>query len=147
MTTSRTPASERILINVTPTQAEHIRRACEFYARVINGQFSEIAWECGFNYSPTTHATIDYDQALELLYQARALLFPELGASQGIHWGVGRNARSDATWDVHTVLRHEMWKHDRPGDDPESYCHVASHPPLHWGDEPLCTAKYVKQGE
>ena len=59
--------SEYVRISVTPKQAEAIRKACEFYARVINGQFSEIAWECGFNVSPSAHGTDEYDKAMDFI--------------------------------------------------------------------------------
>ena len=134
--------SEYVRISVTPKQAEAIRKACEFYARVINGQFSEIAWECGFNVSPSAHGTDEYDKAMDLLYQARAALFPQLGTYRGTHWGVGKNDRSDIVWDIHTVLRHAMWKHDN-ADNPNPDYTVASFPPMQWGSEPMCKVQYI----
>lgn len=134
---------ESIQITVSPSQAAMIERACEFYARVINGQFSEVAYQASLPlYRAHKDYDYDHDQVMRYLYAARALLFPELGADQGTHWGVGRNADSDLAWDIYTVLRHERWKHDHPngGDD---YCNVAAHPPLQWGDEPFCKAEYV----
>lgn len=137
--------NESIQITVSPAQAAMIERACEFYARVINGQFSEIAYEVSLPLY-RAHNGYDYDRDLTLrhLYAARALMFPELGADQGTHWGVGRNADSDLAWDIMQVLRHERWVHDNPGS---TDCNVASHEPIQWGDESLCTAQYITPEE
>lgn len=134
---------EMIQIQVSKSQAAMIERACEFYARVINGQFSEIGYQVSlplYRMKAINSLNVDYEQINRYLYAARALLFPELGADQGTHWGVGRNADSDLAWDIMQVLRHERWMHDNPGS---TDCNVASHEPIQWGDEPMCTAKYV----
>lgn len=137
--------NESIQITVSPSQAAMIEHACEFYARVVNGQFSEIGYQVSLPlYRAHKGYSYDHDEVNRHLYAARALLFPELGADQGTHWGVGRNEDSDLAWDIMQVLRHERWMHDNPGS---TDCNVASHEPIQWGDEPLCTAKYVKKGE
>ena len=137
-----TPNDGYYVLRLNPAQAQAVSRACEFFARVVCGQFSEVAWHAGFHQKPSAHSTEDYDQAVTLLYQARALLFPELGTAQGYHYGVGKIDRSDVCWDIHQVLRHAIWKHER-ADDKIDFCSVDAKQPMRWGSEPLCSAEFV----
>lgn len=131
-----------VKVHLTPKQAEAVRKACEFYARVVNGQFSEIAFECGTIIDPNILGLEQYHRAVDLLYKARALLYPDLRDAVGASYGIGWSDFSDVVWDIHTSIRHALYKAKMSdtGKDSDAplYCNVAADPPMQWGSEPIC---------
>lgn len=129
---------EKYVLTLTRKQAYMVQDACELFARLKIGQFNRITehlLDLGLN---------DYcerrDNANDLLRVVSNVIFgrnaygsPELKQDE-IHY---------RAWDIYTVLRHAMWKHDNP--DPEGmakWC-VASDTPRSHTDEPLPKCKVV----
>lgn len=88
---------------LTDEQAEVCRRACEFYARVKLGQFTEIP------YLLLDLKSADYcerrDNAEDLLYQARKIIYPGLSAARGSSYRLGKFRDADLAYDIHQVIR------------------------------------------
>lgn len=93
-----------IQITLTDKQAKLLGHACEFYARVFMGQFTEIPYEL-------LSLTINSDEYLErreksdeLLLEARKYIYPEL-FGRGHSYGVGKFENADKVWDVYQAIR------------------------------------------
>ena len=96
-----------IQITLTDKQAKLLAHACEFYARVFMGQFTEIPFEL-LNFALDSD---DYcerrDKADELLLEARKYIYPEL-CGRGHSYGVGKFETADKVWDVYQAIRTEF---------------------------------------
>lgn len=93
-------------LTLSEAQAKVVAKACEFYARIGYGQYSEILWN--FMDLKNDDAIERRDEAERLLFEARAQIYPELGEQRGRSYGVGRNDEWDRSFDVHQVLRHAL---------------------------------------
>ena len=93
-----------IQITLTDKQAQLLSRACEFYARVYMGQFTEIPFEL-LNIALSSD---DYcerrDKADELLLEARKYIYPDLNG-RGHSYGIGKFETADRIWDVYQAIR------------------------------------------
>lgn len=93
-----------IQITLTDKQAKLLAHACEFYARIAMGQFTEIPYEL-LDFSIDTD---DYcerrDKADELLLEARKYIYPEL-QGRGHSYGIGKFENADKVWDVYQAIR------------------------------------------
>lgn len=91
-------------LTLTEEQARVVATACEFFARVVMGQFNEIIWHT----MDTQHGSDDYcerrDKAQELLFEARKYLYPELHG-YGHSYGIGNFDNADMAFDVYQVIR------------------------------------------
>lgn len=90
-------------LRLTDSQAQVVSRACEFYSRIVLGQFKEIIFEL-VNHD-TVNVVLEHRGEIEsLLYEARDLIYPDLHGS-GQSYGIGKFERADAAYDVHPALR------------------------------------------
>lgn len=95
-------------LTLSEAQAKVVAKACEFYARIGYGQYSEILW----NFMDLS-GDDDYerrDEAERLLFEARAQIYPDLGKARGASYGIGRNDEWDRSYDVYQVLRYAFEK-------------------------------------
>lgn len=110
---------------MTQDQALNLSKACEFYSRVMMGQFEEIAFQTMLPHIGKTDFCERREQMQNLLYQARRFAFPEL-TGPGHSYGVGQSVTSDRAWEVYQVLRHAIaWT-----NHPEGGSTVDFHPPM-----------------
>lgn len=110
---------------MTQDQALTVSKACEFYARVMMGQFNEIAFETMMPHTSRPDFCERRDQMQNLLYHARKCAFPDL-TGPGHSYGVGHSVSSDRAWEAYQVLRHAIaWT-----NKPEGGSTVDFHPPM-----------------
>lgn len=110
---------------MTQDQALNLSKACEFYSRVMMGQFGEIAFQTMMPHIGKPDFCERREQMQNLLYQARRFAFPEL-TGPGHSYGVGHSVTSDRAWEVYQVLRHAIaWT-----NHPEGGSTVDFHPPM-----------------
>lgn len=99
-------------LTLTEEQARIVSKACEFYARIGYGQYREIIFEF------MAVNEFDFDErrrkADRLLYEARGLIYPELGEERGRYHGIGFDKIMDKSYDVHQVLRHALGDEREP---------------------------------
>lgn len=92
-------------LTLTDEQAYVVARACEFFARIKLGQFSEITWEL---LSPKGMPGDEYDarreEAERLLFAARKQIYPAL-LGPGHSYGIGKFKDADQAFDVYQVIR------------------------------------------
>lgn len=125
---------EKYILTMDKETALMVDRACEFYSRMIMGQFMEAAdqvfdaWPEKFK---SEHFCDMRNRAESYLVSAKIALFPEL--HPGAYYGVGRSRRSDTTWNVHQVIRYAIAWHDHP-DGGNS---VDFGKPMHFSDAPM----------
>ena len=92
-----------IKLELTDDQALTVSRACEFYARIVLGQFREIPLEL-VNPLNADSVLQNRDEIEKLLFAARDLIYPELHGV-GHSYGVGTFERADWAYDVHQAIR------------------------------------------
>ena len=97
----------KIQLTLTEEQAKIVSTACEFYARVRMGQFSEIAYQTLDLSIPCDSYCDRRDEAEKLLLEARKQLYPELHGA-GHSYGIGKFKDADLAYDVHQVLRNQF---------------------------------------
>lgn len=90
-------------LKLTDQQAKIVSRACEFYARIVLGQFKEILFEL-VNDETVDSITEHRDEIESLLYEARDLIYPDLHGV-GHSYGVGKFEHADKAYDVHQAIR------------------------------------------
>lgn len=88
---------------LTEGQARLVSLCCEFYARIMLGQFAEIPYHLmlrdkGENYCQRR------ESAENLLFEARKYIYPEL-QGRGHSYGIGKFDEADQAFDVHQVIR------------------------------------------
>ena len=93
-----------IQITLTDKQAKLLGHACEFYARVVMGQFTEIPVELLSFAINSDEYCERRDKADELLLEARKYIYPEL-FGRGHSYGVGKFENADKVWDVYQAIR------------------------------------------
>lgn len=104
-------------LTLTDEQAQTVATACEFYARIMMGQFTEITWHT-MMCQPMDDTWCDRRDAAETyLYKARQFIYPELGG-RGSSYGIGKFEDADEAFDVYQALR-QKFPHD--GRLPFSY--------------------------
>ena len=92
-----------IQLNMSEETARIVSTACEFYARVRLGQFSEIMFSCMQDGSEENF----YNRrqlAEHYLFEARKYLMPELHGI-GHSYGIGKFEDADRAYDVYQVVR------------------------------------------
>lgn len=93
------------IIELKQEDAGVVSIACEVYARVKMGQFTEVIWHC----LDITLNTDEYcrrrDMAEKYLLAARTYIYPELYGI-GHSYGIGKFRDADLAFDVHQVIRH-----------------------------------------
>lgn len=102
-------------LTLTEEQAEIVAAACELYMRIRMGQFGEITFLNMIGQSMDgTNWVSRRDGADSLLFRARALIYPELGADRGRSYGVGKFDDADVAYNVYQALREKFPKDGRP---------------------------------
>jgi len=119
MTNKRVQEQAYCQLTLTKEQADILQKACEMYARVRMGQFSEIIWCLLDIKTPTEEYCKRRDEAERLLYEARKHIYPDL-FGRGHSYGIGKFEDADIAFDIHQVLRYKK------GDqrEPFSYRHL-----------------------
>lgn len=126
----------KFTLTMTEDQLRLLDRACEFYARVMCGQFSTLADDILFEQDLTQKSwDARKEAAYDVLYAARGILFPELGSSRSTHHGVGWKDSADAMYDFHDVIRHKLWS--MLPEKERSFNSVCAYPPRQWSSHPL----------
>lgn len=112
---------DTVTITLSKTQADSIMAACELYSRVHMGQFDWIMHQ--FMTRGDTEFWRDSSQQEEvhrLMYAAREIIFPELGASSSRDYGiVGIHVPESAkiSWDLYQSLRYALIQANRSATD------------------------------
>lgn len=101
------------ILTLTPEQHRIVERACEFYARVMMGQFGEISYETMLRRVSREDFSTSRDMMDDLLFHARKIAFPEL-QGRGHSLGIGHDAKADRAFNVYEVLRHARAWHEHP---------------------------------
>lgn len=105
---------EKIVLELSKEQADLVRKACEFYARVRIGQFGEIIFHC-MDVDTDNNYFERRERAEEFLLAARNSIYPDLHGA-GHSYGMGKFQDADMAFDVHQVIRKELY-----GNEPFSY--------------------------
>ena len=131
---------DRYVLTMDRETALMVRRASEFYTRIMCGQFDEVVREI-LNAWPEKYKEDTFcimrDQAEAFLRLARAVLFPELDS--GSYYGVGHNRNADISWNVNQVIRYVIaWR-----DNPEGDYGVNFNKPISWSGTPLPSFEIV----
>lgn len=129
--------AEKVVMEMSLEQAGLLSRICDFYARMRNGQFSELGFELAMH-KPKNAVDFDRDVFDYILMAARKMVFPELHGL-GHHYGVGHDHTADEAWDMHEVIRHALAYHR----DPEGGYTVDFREPMNWSGEPLIKCKII----
>lgn len=90
-------------LKLTDEQARITARACEFYARILLGQFEELSMEL-INSDNIDIILTNRDEIEMLLLQVRRFFYPELNG-RGHSYGVGKFERADKAYDVYQAIR------------------------------------------
>ena len=117
-------------MNVTVTMnreyAGILMRACEFYSRVMCGQYDEISFDVAdlqllkiyeeqgkVALHEAFHGIIDRrNKAEDVLREARAMQFPELYPNA--HYGLGYTKTTDMAFSIYACVRHALAWHEHP---------------------------------
>lgn len=99
---------------LTEEQARLVSTCCEFFSRIMLGQFGEIPYHLMFTDKGENYCQRRED-AERLLFEARKYIYPEL-QGRGHSYGIGKFDDADKAFDVHQVIREKM----TPGQ-PQNY--------------------------
>jgi hypothetical protein len=127
------PGDEYVL-HMNAETAHIVARACEFYARIIMGQFEEVqhltVWPVGEN-DPTFGERIQ--KCSDALREAKRAAFPEFPAPDHHYHKVGRSRDGDTAWNVYQAVRYIKAWHEHP----EGGYIVNFHRPMKNSDAPM----------
>lgn len=101
----------KYILTLTPEQESIIERACEFYSRIIMGQFSEITWEifCHSSQGDETYWN-RRDQFDKVMSSAYRIAYPN-----GPHeLDKYESERRGVAWNTYQSLRFVRSWHDHP---------------------------------
>lgn len=114
----------KYVLEMNEQQAKILQVALEFYARVRNGQWSEIPRICLDIKDKNWHEKME-DSTL-FLEGARKTVYPDLMKSMAHSYGVGKFPDADMAWELYTTVRHCMaW-----AKNPDGGCTVDYDPPI-----------------
>ena len=116
--------------------ANVVKRACELYARILFGQWDELAWEMTMRDSTFIERRQDCEAFLGL---ARMAAFPKL--VQGQSYGVGHDRTADTAWHAYEAIRYAIAWHDHP----EGGLAVCFDKPMKFSDAPMPKCEVVKE--
>lgn len=106
-------SEENYILTLNKEQALTVSKACEFYSRVMMGQFGEIAHETMMQSIRQDDFCTRREMMEDLLFQARRLAFPDL-IGRGHSYGIGHNASGDRAWNAYQALRYAIAWHEHP---------------------------------
>ena len=104
---------EKYILSLTKEQALAVSKACEFYSRVMMGQFGEIAYETMLQSIKQDDFCTRREMMEDLLFQARQFAFPDL-MGRGHSYGIGHNKSADLAWNAYQALRYAKAWHEHP---------------------------------
>lgn len=104
---------EKYILTLTREQALTVSKACEFYARVMMGQFGEIAFETMLQSIKQDDFCTRREMMEDLLFQARKFAFPDL-MSRGHSYGIGHSKPADRAWNAYQAIRYAVAWHEHP---------------------------------
>lgn len=103
----------KYIITLNGEQARTVARACEFYSRVLMGQFDEISFEAIMTNLTKSDFGFDKEVADEILFAARRIIFKDLHG-RGHSYGIGHNEHGDRAWNAYQSIRYAIAWHDHP---------------------------------
>ena len=118
--------SEQIIVKLDRDQTAIVERACEFYSRVLCGQFEEISFDIANNRLTKIYKEHGEDamhecfndiidernETEEKLKEARKMQFPELNPFA--HYGYGYSEITDKAFGIYQAIRYALAWHDHP---------------------------------
>lgn len=108
--------------------AHVVSRVCEFYARILMGQWDEISWEMVLQGGSFVERRESCDHYLNL---ARAVAFPKLAPNQSL--GIGNHRTIDTAWHTYEAVRYALaWQEHPEGGDTVNF-----NKPLKFSDAPM----------
>lgn len=133
-------------LKLTERQAKLLSYACDQFARCIQGQdwviqdLMESAWEKRCKEATGKMMDKEWDggwynmrhEAEEISHQIKKRFW---GLERNSLYGIYYDDTADILWDIHQVIRHQLWL-DRPDGD-KSHITVDAYEPMRVGDEPL----------
>ena len=108
---------KKYVLKMNEEQAKICATACEFYARIMMGQFQEIPYHLMQEQIADEGYLYRRELAENCLMAAKKAIYPEIGGI-GASYGMGKFPKADASFDIYQVLR-EKFPHD--GRTPFSY--------------------------
>ena len=127
-------------LELSPEQARLVSEACDFYSRVLIGQFDRITEACLDIGGSVQDYCQKRDMANDLLRITRRIFWPEL-VHPGQSYGIGHNQKADRLYDVHQVLRNKIaWE-----EQPTGSLGVAHDSPMQFSDLPLPACSISKE--
>lgn len=96
-----TPPEPRYRIEVSETQARHLRDACELMARVRMGQVADACRE-------VLDADGKYKVPYEIARQAECLIKAAVGLAPNQSWGVAKHEAADIPWEMYQSIRYRL---------------------------------------
>lgn len=105
--------NDKYVLTLTTEQLLTVSKACEFYSRVMMGQFREIAFETMMQSIKHDDFCTRRDMMEDLLIQARQFAFPDL-MGPGHSYGIGHNKSADRAWNAYQALRYARAWHEHP---------------------------------
>ncbi|MFA5760357.1 MAG: hypothetical protein WC877_01190 [Dehalococcoidales bacterium] len=133
--------TDKLILELTDSQAYVVRDALELYSRIRTGHFehiwSELAWDSEKNGG--TNGVPDSQMWHHICNLLTRFWFPNL-SPMASNWGVGHDTKSDRSWVIMEVVRHYLvWKYypvDK--DHPENHEIVDHGTPMNWlSNEPM----------
>lgn len=138
MEESRTSGKQYALL-LSSEQAKLLSSACEFYARMMMGQWEFLLEHiCCLQEAPIYGDA--YDRAEQHLLDARSEVFPSLEHSFCHSYGVGKFADADQIWEIYEVLRNRIaWTEHPEGGDTVDF-----DTPMSFSGKPLATCEFIE---
>lgn len=94
----------KVALELDEEQARIVADACEFYARILVGQFGEIIYRTLDKQLPVSDYCDRREAAQCELFKAREYIYPDLHGV-GHSYGLGKFVDADKSFDVYQVLR------------------------------------------
>ena len=141
-------------LKLTERQVHLLSWACDRFSRIICGQdwtyqeFMEEAWEKRCKEAVGGHGMDkEWDGGWYAMREDAERICKEIkkrfwGLESNAMYGIGYNAFADVLFDLHQVLRHQIWL-DRPNDE-KSTITVDASAAMRFGDEPLAIIERIK---
>ena len=103
----------KYVLTLNEEQEKYLETACEFYARMMNGQWNELVWRTLDIRKFPDDFCERRDKMEDHMFETRQLAFPELDL-RGASYGVGKFEDSDIVWEIYEVLRNTRAWHNNP---------------------------------
>ena len=140
-------------LKLTENQVKVLSRACDVYSRLICGQdreyqdLFEAAWEKRCKEATGNIMDGEFEGGWYKMRNDAEKLCKEIkkkfwGLNGGSLYGVKYSETSDVLFDLHQVIRHQLWL-DRP-EDKKSHYTVDASEAMQFANEPLATIEKIK---